>query len=124
MYGIDQYAATVRNCPSPRRLAGWTEWFWPRPLWRWPHGSCPLAAGTGTIVIYVLVTLAAPSAGTAYVLVLSAAGVAWSAAFGLFALLTCGHCGCRGCHAASECGQSSARAGYAPMHVPSCLNVT
>ncbi len=57
------------------------------------HTGRPLAAGTGTTVIYILVTLAAagrllaPSAGTAYVLVLSLAGVTWSAAFGLFALL-------------------------------------
>ncbi len=57
------------------------------------HTGRPLAAGAGTTAIYTLVTLAAacrllaPFAATAYVLVLSLAGVAWSAAFGLFALL-------------------------------------
>jgi uncharacterized protein involved in response to NO len=57
------------------------------------HTGRPLVAGHGTTTIYVLVTLAAllrllaPLGGTHYVLLLSAAGVAWSGAFGLFALL-------------------------------------
>src|SRR5215471_10767875 len=57
------------------------------------HTGRPLVAGRGTTTIYVLVTLAAllrllaPLGGTHYVLLLSAAGAAWSGAFGLFALL-------------------------------------
>ncbi len=55
------------------------------------HTGRPLIAGPGTTAVYGLVTLAAvlrllaPLAGAQYVLVLSLAGVAWSAAFGLFA---------------------------------------
>jgi uncharacterized protein involved in response to NO len=57
------------------------------------HTGRPLAAGTGTTTIYALVTVAAilrllaPAAGTSYLLTLSLAGAAWSAAFGLFAIL-------------------------------------
>ena len=57
------------------------------------HTGRPLIAGPGTVTVYGLVTLAAllrlfaPLAGEQYVLVLSLAGVAWSAAFGLFAVL-------------------------------------
>ncbi len=57
------------------------------------HTGRPLIAGPGTTAVYGLVTLAAvlrllaPLAGAQYVLVLSLAGVAWSAAFGLFAVL-------------------------------------
>ena len=54
------------------------------------HGGRPLAAGAGTVAIYVLVTLAAllrvlaPYLGG--LIVTSLAGLAWSAAFGLFAI--------------------------------------
>jgi uncharacterized protein involved in response to NO len=57
------------------------------------HTGRPLIAGPGTTTIYVLVTtaalcrLAAPFVGSHYLLMLSIAGSAWSAAFGLFALL-------------------------------------
>jgi uncharacterized protein involved in response to NO len=57
------------------------------------HTGRPVTAGAGTKAIYILVTLAAagrllaPFIDTAYVLVLSLAGVAWSAAFALFVLL-------------------------------------
>ena len=56
------------------------------------HGGRPLAAGRGTAAIYALVTLAAvlrvAAPLSAYPLHLtSLAGLAWSAAFGLFALL-------------------------------------
>jgi uncharacterized protein involved in response to NO len=57
------------------------------------HTGRPLVAGYGTTTIYVLVTaaallrLVAPLAGARYLLVLSLAGAAWSAAFGLFVLL-------------------------------------
>ena len=57
------------------------------------HTGRPLVAGHGTTAIYVLVTLAAllrllaPLGGIHYVLLLAAAGAAWSGAFGLFALL-------------------------------------
>lgn len=57
------------------------------------HTGRPLTAGHGTVAIYVLVTLAAllrllaPLAGSRYLLVLSLSGIAWSGAFGLFALL-------------------------------------
>jgi uncharacterized protein involved in response to NO len=53
----------------------------------------PLAAGTGTTAIYVLVTLAAvlrvaaPLAERGSLIVTSLAGLAWAGAFGLFALL-------------------------------------
>ncbi len=56
------------------------------------HTGRPLAAGSGTTAIYVLVTIAAigrlvaPFAGVQFMPVLSLAGAAWSAAFGLFAL--------------------------------------
>ena len=57
------------------------------------HTGRPLMAGPGTRTIYVLITLAAvlrvlsPLAGDRVVLVLTLAGAAWSAAFGLFAIL-------------------------------------
>lgn len=57
------------------------------------HTGQPLTAGPGTSAIYVLVTLAAvlrfvaPLAGAQFALVTSLAGLAWSAAFALFALL-------------------------------------
>jgi uncharacterized protein involved in response to NO len=57
------------------------------------HTGRALAAGRGTVAIYLLVTLAAalrfaaPVAGSHLVLVVSLAGCAWSAAFGLYALL-------------------------------------
>ena len=57
------------------------------------HSGRKLAAGPGTTMIYLLVTLAAvlrllaPFGGAQYVLMLSLAGIAWSGAFGLFALL-------------------------------------
>jgi uncharacterized protein involved in response to NO len=57
------------------------------------HTGRPLTAGSGTQVIYVLITLAAvlrvlsPLAGDQVVLVLMLAGAAWSAAFGLFAIV-------------------------------------
>ncbi len=57
------------------------------------HAGRPLAAGPGTVAIYALVTLAAllrvlaPFAGVHYALALWLAGAAWSAAFGLFAIL-------------------------------------
>jgi uncharacterized protein involved in response to NO len=56
------------------------------------HTGRPLTAGPVTTTIYVLVTsaallrLAAPFAGVSYLLVLVLAGIAWSGAFGLFAL--------------------------------------
>ena len=63
------------------------------------HTGRPLIAGPGTTTVYGLVTLAAllrlfaPLAGEQYVLVLSLAGVAWSAAFGFVrsALLRAAH---------------------------------
>lgn len=57
------------------------------------HTGRPLVADRGTTTIYLLVTLAAvlrlvaPLAGDWYLLALSCAGTAWSAAFGLFLLL-------------------------------------
>jgi uncharacterized protein involved in response to NO len=57
------------------------------------HTGQALTAGAGTSAIYALVTtaallrLAAPLAGNLYLPLLSAAGAAWSAAFGLFVLL-------------------------------------
>jgi len=57
------------------------------------HTGRALAAGRGTVAIYMLVTIAAllrlhaPLAGSRYLLLLALAGAAWSAAFGLFALL-------------------------------------
>jgi uncharacterized protein involved in response to NO len=60
------------------------------------HTGRPLRASVGTIAIYLLVTLAAvlrlvvPLAGERTLLVLSTAGVAWSCAFGLFAVLYVG----------------------------------
>jgi uncharacterized protein involved in response to NO len=57
------------------------------------HTGRALVAGSGTIAIYMLVTLAgvlrlvAPLGGTSYIYLLSVAGAAWSAAFGLFVLL-------------------------------------
>lgn len=57
------------------------------------HTGRPLAAGPGTRAIYALITLAAilrvlsPLAGNQVILVLTLAGVAWSGAFGLFAIL-------------------------------------
>lgn len=56
------------------------------------HTARPLVAGRGITTIYVLITLAAvlrliaPLALAHYVLLLSAAGTAWSAAFELFVL--------------------------------------
>jgi uncharacterized protein involved in response to NO len=57
------------------------------------HTGRPLVAGPGTQAIYVLVTIAAllrvlsPLAGAQMMLTLCAAGAAWTAAFGLFAIL-------------------------------------
>jgi uncharacterized protein involved in response to NO len=57
------------------------------------HTGRPLVAGSGTRAIYVLVTLAAllrvlsPLAGAQTMLLLWAAGLSWTAAFGLFAIL-------------------------------------
>jgi uncharacterized protein involved in response to NO len=57
------------------------------------HTGRPLAAGPGTKAIYALVTIAAvlrvvsPLAGDRFELALWLAGAAWSAAFGLFAVL-------------------------------------
>jgi uncharacterized protein involved in response to NO len=57
------------------------------------HTGRPLEAGAGTTAIYLLITVAAlcrlfaPFSGTQYLSVLWLAGCAWSAAFGLFALL-------------------------------------
>jgi uncharacterized protein involved in response to NO len=57
------------------------------------HTGRPLVSGRGTLMIYLLVTLAAALrlvaslGGAYYVLVLAAAGAAWSGAFGLFVLL-------------------------------------
>ncbi len=57
------------------------------------HTGRPLVAGPGTATIYALVTLAAvlrliaPLAAAQYVVLLALAGAAWSAAFGLFAVL-------------------------------------
>jgi uncharacterized protein involved in response to NO len=57
------------------------------------HTGRPLAAGPGTRTIYVLVTIAAvlrvcsPLAGNLTELALWLAGIAWSGAFGLFAIL-------------------------------------
>ncbi len=57
------------------------------------HTGRALVAGPGTALIYLLVTLAAilrllaPLAGVRYFAVLTCAGAAWSAAFGLFVLL-------------------------------------
>lgn len=54
------------------------------------HTGRPLVAGGGTTTIYVLATvaallrLAAPLDGAHYIAILSAAGAAWSGAFGLF----------------------------------------
>jgi uncharacterized protein involved in response to NO len=57
------------------------------------HTGRALTAGAGTTTIYALVSLAtlvrllAPLCGANYLLALSVAGMAWSGAFGLFALL-------------------------------------
>jgi uncharacterized protein involved in response to NO len=57
------------------------------------HSGQPLAAGGGTIAIYLLVTLAAllrlavPMAGASAVPLTWLAGAAWSASFLLFVLL-------------------------------------
>ena len=57
------------------------------------HTGRPLAAGSGTTAIYILVTIAAvlrlfaPLAEAHYLFVLSLAGTAWSGAFGLFVLI-------------------------------------
>ncbi len=57
------------------------------------HTGRPLVAGSGTKVIYALVTLAAllrvlsPFAGAQMMPILWAAGASWAAAFGLFAIL-------------------------------------
>lgn len=57
------------------------------------HTGRPLVAGPGTTTIYGLMTAAAlcrlfaPFACAQYMTVLSVAGFAWSAAFGLFAVL-------------------------------------
>jgi uncharacterized protein involved in response to NO len=57
------------------------------------HTGRPLVAGPGTTAVYLLVTLAAilrllaPLDSAHYVVALSCAGAAWSAAFGLFVLL-------------------------------------
>jgi uncharacterized protein involved in response to NO len=57
------------------------------------HSGRPLRAGNGTVAIYLLVTLAAalrftaPLLGEHAVLSTALAGCAWSAAFGLFAIL-------------------------------------
>ncbi|HEX7055429.1 MAG TPA: NnrS family protein [Burkholderiales bacterium] len=57
------------------------------------HSGRPLHAGAGTSAIYLLVTaaallrLAAPLAGGLFPIVTSLSGLAWSAAFALFALL-------------------------------------
>jgi uncharacterized protein involved in response to NO len=57
------------------------------------HTGRPLVAGPGTTTIYGFVTVAAlcrllaPFAGAQYMTALSVAGFAWSAAFGLFAVL-------------------------------------
>ena len=56
------------------------------------HTGRPLEAGRLTIAVYALVTIAAvlrvaaPLAGTGYMLAIELAGTAWSGAFGLFAL--------------------------------------
>jgi uncharacterized protein involved in response to NO len=56
------------------------------------HTGRPLIAGPGTISIYVLITLAAvlrliaPLSAAHYILLLTVAGTAWSAAFGFFVL--------------------------------------
>jgi uncharacterized protein involved in response to NO len=57
------------------------------------HTGRALTAGSGTIAIYVLVNLSAllrlmaPFGGSQYLLLLSLAGTAWVAAFGLFVLI-------------------------------------
>jgi uncharacterized protein involved in response to NO len=57
------------------------------------HTGHALTAGRGTVAIYTLVTLAAllrllaPLGGSAYLELLCVAGLAWSGAFGLFAIL-------------------------------------
>ena len=57
------------------------------------HTGRPLVAGPGTTLVYGLITLAAvvrliaPIGGDWYLLPLTLAGAAWSAAFGLFVLL-------------------------------------
>ncbi len=57
------------------------------------HTGRPLSAGPGTKAIYLLITIAAmlrvlsPLAGEQAVVALVLAGAAWSAAFGLFAIL-------------------------------------
>lgn len=57
------------------------------------HTGRPLIAGPGTTTIYALITLAAilrlvaPLFGEHYMTVLSLAGAAWSAAYGLLVLL-------------------------------------
>jgi uncharacterized protein involved in response to NO len=57
------------------------------------HTGRPLVAGAGTTAIYISITIAAtlrllaPLFGDGYMVVLSLAGAAWSAAFGLFVLL-------------------------------------
>ena len=57
------------------------------------HSARPLTAGPGTVAIYALVTIAAvlrvaaPLAGARVLIMTSLAGLAWTAAFGLFAAL-------------------------------------
>ena len=57
------------------------------------HSGRPLTAGPGTVAIYALVTIAAvlrvaaPLAGSQVLMTTSLAGLAWTAAFGLFAAL-------------------------------------
>lgn len=57
------------------------------------HTGRPLTAGSGTTMIFVLITIAAigrllaPFAGAYYFVALALAGTAWSAAFGLFVAL-------------------------------------
>jgi uncharacterized protein involved in response to NO len=57
------------------------------------HTGRALVAGRGTVAIYALVTVAAllrllaPFGGSEYLVLLCAAGLAWSGAFGLFVVL-------------------------------------
>jgi uncharacterized protein involved in response to NO len=57
------------------------------------HSGRPLVAGAGTVLIYALVSIAAllrvaaPFSGENLALLTSLAGIAWTGAFGLFALL-------------------------------------
>jgi uncharacterized protein involved in response to NO len=57
------------------------------------HTGHALIAGRGTVATYALVTLAAllrllaPLGGSGYLVLLCLAGLAWSGAFGLFAVL-------------------------------------